>query len=172
MGCSGGKEVILETSYGPRAEAVLVGETEQVLGDGEAYADPDELPLGWPYEQGRLETIDYEAIIEAGEPWTDPNFPPDPTSLFINGMNHRERDKKGAKKSQWEGYEWMRASEFFGEGEFCLFNVIEPEDVKMGNTDNCHLMATLSGLAERDLKGEKRGKGRPSAKTVREIFIT
>ena len=170
MGCSGGKEAILEVSYGPRATAVLAGETEQVLGDENEYADPEEIPRGWPYEQGRLEEVDYEAIVEAGEPWTDPHFPPDATSLFINGMSHRERDAKG-KKSQWEGYEWMRASEYFGEGEFCLFNVIEPEDVKMGNTDNCHLMATLSGLAERDLNGEKGGKGR-SAKTVREIFLT
>ena len=50
MGCSGGKEVILDTSYGPRATAVLVGETEEVLGDENEYADPEAIPRGWPYE--------------------------------------------------------------------------------------------------------------------------
>ena len=35
---------------------------------------------------------------------------------------------------------------FKGE-KFYLFKNIEPEDVKQGNIDNSHLMATLSGLA-------------------------
>jgi len=39
----------------------------------------------WPYlEEGRLKKVDYLAIIEAGEPWTDPEFPPNKSSLFVN----------------------------------------------------------------------------------------
>ena len=29
----------------------------------------------------RLATVDYQAIIDAGEDWKDPNFPPDSTSI-------------------------------------------------------------------------------------------
>ena len=41
----------------------------------------------------------------------------------------------------------------------------------MGNIDNCHIMATISGLAERDVlevTGVKKMKG----KTIRDMFLT
>ena len=43
----------------------------------------DHQPKGWPYEEGRLKQIDYQAIIDAGQPWTDPDFMPDSESIFI-----------------------------------------------------------------------------------------
>jgi hypothetical protein len=75
---------------------------------------------------------------------------PDTESLFINGKSHR-LGHKVKKKAVWETYEWIRISDYFGEGNYVLWNTIEPEDIKMGNIDNCGLMATLSGLAERDI---------------------
>ena len=55
--------------------------------------------------------------------------------------------------------------------------------MKQGNLDNCDLMATLSGLAERDLmaeasrptagtKGKKGNKLAKMGRTVREMFLT
>ena len=114
-------------AYGPRKQDALVGEAEEALGEEIAQ---DDLPGGWPYEKNRLRTVDYEAIIEDGEPWSDPDFPPDASSLFINGESHREAGTR-ARRKVWEDYIWVRASEHFAElGGFCLFRTIEPEDVK------------------------------------------
>lgn len=117
----------------------------------------DHQPKGWPYEEGRLKQIDYQAIIDAEQPWTDPDFMPDSESLFINGSSHRNA-KKFKKKAVWETYEWIRISDYFGPDNFVLWDSIEPEDIKMGNIENQGLMATLSGLAERDIHTQKNKK--------------
>lgn len=123
----------------------------------------------WPYIRAKLKDVNFDAIIEEGEPWTDPEFPPNSTSLFINGKSHAQAEKKELKR-KWEDYTWMRASEFFNFEKFCLFKSIEPEDVKQGNCDNAHLLATLAGLAERDMTVDA-GKSAPG-KCVRDLFIT
>ena len=86
MGCSSSKDIVSLGSYGPTREEALAGGQEETLGD---EVEEDDLPSGWPYEAARLKEVDYEAIIEAGEPWTDPDFPPGAGSLFINGESHR-----------------------------------------------------------------------------------
>jgi hypothetical protein len=63
----------------------------------------------------------------------------------------------------------VRAGDYF-EGNLTLFNNIEPDDIKQGNCDNCYILATLSGLAERDLEADTESK--LLGKTVRDIFIT
>lgn len=78
---------------------------------------------------------------------------PDSESLFINGNSHRLA-KKSKKKAVWETY-GIRISDYFGPDNFVLWNTIEPEDIKMGNIENQGLMATLSGLAERDIHKQK-----------------
>lgn len=52
----------------------------------------------------------------------------------------------------------MRASDYFKSENFrgvirepILFDKIEPEDVIQGNCENSYLLATLSGIAERDM---------------------
>ena len=82
MGCSPSKGVIISMGhYGPTKEESLVGEEEEDLEDPKLH----EPVSGWPYEKTRFKEIDYKAIIDAGEPWTDPDFKPDAKSLFING---------------------------------------------------------------------------------------
>ena len=39
---------------------------------------------------GRLKVIDYEEIIEKGEPWKDPDFPYGKCALFINNSKPRK----------------------------------------------------------------------------------
>jgi len=87
-----------------------------------------------------------------------------------------QKSKKYSKKREWGSYEWVRFSEFFSNNPkyndkpFYVFDTIEPEDVKQGNCDNCHLLAALSGLAERDL-GAKSKTGEQS-KSVQSLLVT
>ena len=138
------------------------------MNESESQFDKEESE--WPYiTDGRLnQNIDHEKIIKKGEPWTDPDFPPKDSSLFVNGESHFKA-KKYNKKKVWNEYVWIRAGDHFGGKEY-LFDTIEPEDVKQGNADNCHLLATLSGLAERDMDADTETKA--PGKTVRDIFIT
>ena len=46
----------------------------------------------FPYMMTRLQDIDYEKIIEIGEPWNDPHFPHGPQALFIDGFMHQTHD--------------------------------------------------------------------------------
>ena len=60
---------------------------------------------------GRLKVIDYEEIIEKGEPWKDPDFPYGKSALFIN--NSKPRKGQEEIKSKWLTFHWKRASEYF-----------------------------------------------------------
>jgi hypothetical protein len=53
--------------------------------------DPEDM-FQWNYTQPghRLAKIDYQAIIDKGEPWKDPHFPPNAKSMFINGARHAD----------------------------------------------------------------------------------
>lgn len=132
-------------SLGPREKDVLKTQREEPLD-----LEENEIQREWPYENNWLKAPDYQAIIDKGQPWTDPDFKPDSTSLFIDGIQHQQANERKSK-AIWNEYTWMRASEYFGSLDFCLYKTIEAEDVKQGNIDNCYLMAVLSALAERDL---------------------
>ena len=108
-------------------------------------------------------------VIMEREPWTDPHFPPEAKSLFINGKSHQMAEKL-TKKKKWETYTWERVSSAFKDKKIVMFDKIEPEDVKMGNLQNCSFMASLSGLAGRDMMADTN-KSKPG-KTVRDMFIT
>ena len=98
----------------------------------------------FPYMTGRLKNIDHEAIISKGKPWRDKTFD-HPGCLFKN----RKSPMKPSKiKDKWLKYEWKRASEYFGEGNYKLFDGVDPSDIMMGACNNCYAFAALSGLAE------------------------
>ena len=42
----------------------------------------------YKFAQERLRSIDYNEIIEKGEPWEDPTFPADQTSILDKSMSH------------------------------------------------------------------------------------
>lgn len=95
---------------------------------------------------GRLQVQDYKAIILKGQPWKDPLFPHGKYALF---MNHQAPQKQNTEsKKKWvEDYVWKRASQHFGEGNFKMFDGIDPTDVIMGSVNDCYAFAALSGLA-------------------------
>lgn len=53
----------------------------------------------------------------------DPNWPADESAILDDTMMREPRVKK------WETLVWKRPSEVFGEGNFTLFNKIEPNDI-------------------------------------------
>lgn len=55
---------------------------------------------------------------------------------------HESRVKK------WETYVWKRPSEVFGEGNFKLYDNIDPSDIKQGDCGDCYFLSSLSSLAE------------------------
>lgn len=100
MGCTDSKEDVGAGAFGPTKEAALRAGVEETLGN---EFDDEDVPTGWPYEASRLKEVDWEPIVEDGEPWTDPDFPPGAGSLFINGESHREAGNR-VKRRKWESY--------------------------------------------------------------------
>lgn len=77
-------------------------------------------------------------IIDAGEEWTDPDFPPNQNSIQVPG------EKPNASRQ----YEWKRAKDIFEPG-FVVFNEdIDPNDINQGELGNCYYLAVLSACAE------------------------
>lgn len=120
--------------------------------------------------KGRLEAPDWEEIIRIGEPWNDPKFPKGKYSLFLN---HREpQDDHKESKAKWvNGFEWKRASEFFGADNFQVFEGIDPDDVIMGSCNNCYAFAAISGLAEAD-EEEMELDQKERCLRIRDNFLT
>ena len=90
----------------------------------------------------RLAPIDYQAVIDAGEDWKDPHFPPDSSSIVDEHMMKDSRMKK------WEQLEWRRPKDVFGEGRFKIYEEPGPNDIKQGKCGDCYFLSSLSSLAE------------------------
>lgn len=78
-------------------------------------------------------------IIDAGQPFTDSDFPPEMSSLW------KEMDEPETKK-RFENFRWSRASELFNNP--VVFDGIDPSDIKQGLVGDCYFLAILSALAE------------------------
>ena len=77
----------------------------------------------------------------SGQPWTDPDFPPDAKSLI--------KDWETSPRARvWQRYIWRRASEFLDRRTLAVFKDIEPNDIKQGSMGNCYFLSALSVLAE------------------------
>lgn len=95
----------------------------------------------------RLTEPDWREIVKNGEPWDDPYFSHGKHALF---MNHKDPHKKHKdSKQRWvNGFTWKRASEYFGEDGFKIFDGVDPSDAIMGSCNNCYAFAAISGIAE------------------------
>lgn len=80
-----------------------------------------------------------DSIIEAGEQWTDPDFPPEFESLCTNGSN--------AQFNKCKAYEWKRLSEMYPDGDV-FKDGTEPGDIKQGELGDCYYLCTLASMAE------------------------
>lgn len=76
------------------------------------------------------------AIIQKGEPWTDPDFPPCESSIKKPGDRPLETR------------EWKRASELFPNGFEVFVGGCEPSDINQGALGDCYFLAAIASLAE------------------------
>ena len=64
-------------------------------------------------------------------------------------MNNKSPHLNSAKsKERWLEFTWKRASEYYGEGNFKVFDGIDPSDIIMGSCNDCYAFAALAGMAE------------------------
>lgn len=49
---------------------------------------------------------------------------------------------------KWETFEWKRPCEVYGEGNYKLFDKIDPNDILQGDCGDCYFLSGLSSLAE------------------------
>ena len=65
----------------------------------------------------------------------------------------------------------FRPQKFLALEKLLNLHAQKPEDVKQGNLDDCTFLATLSGIAERDMLAETSKLSLAGA-SVREMFLT
>ena len=98
-----------------------------------------------PVNQKTLDQIRSECI-RAKQPYTDPDFPPQVSSLLPNEGGREE----GVR--QWKDIVWQRASSLKclnKTGRMRVFQgAIEPADIKQGALGDCYFLSALSVLAE------------------------
>lgn len=89
--------------------------------------------------------VDYEAVMQIGEPFTDQDFPPNLGSVF-----DPEDHAANANINIYTNIEFMRASEIFEEGEYVIFPEnaqIQSSDIIQGSIGDCYFLSCLSALA-------------------------
>ena len=64
--------------------------------------------------------------------------------MFVNNTG----PSKELTKERWKKFQWKRASDYYGPGNFQLFDGVDPGDILMGGCNNCYMLAALSGIAE------------------------
>ena len=77
--------------------------------------------------------------IDAGEPWTDPVFPPVFSSLA-------KEDRNVDDMSKFRKIEWKRISDIFT-NPVMFDEGIDPGDVSQGQLGDCYFLAVLSSMA-------------------------
>jgi len=88
------------------------------------------------------------AIIAKGEPWTDPEFKPDISSLLdTDERNYKERLDDQKDIDFHKSIIWKRASELFG-NKCAVFDGIGPEDIGQGQLGDCYFLQAIAGLAK------------------------
>lgn len=106
----------------------------------------EEEPAG-PLEEDPLGNEAMEAawtlvqeVIEKGEKWTDPDFPPALSSL----INKRHDSGNLTKMRQ---VEWKRPEDIFEEPAI-FKDGTSPDDIEQGGLGDCYYLACLSSMAE------------------------
>lgn len=81
-----------------------------------------------------------DETIEAGEPWTDPAFPPEMSSI----ANEEDLPEH---VEMYKDLKWKRASQLYDAPQVFI-DGIEPSDINQGNLSNCYYLCTLATIAQ------------------------
>ena len=81
-----------------------------------------------------------QKTIALGKPWTDPDFPPERSSLYDPAIDKVDR-------AAFDSYSWKRASEIY-KPVYVFEDGVEPNDINQGGLGDCYFLAALSSLAE------------------------
>ena len=122
------------------------GETNKLgeipLGSFNYNKEADRPVKEFDFYSTRLQEIDYQAVIDAGEDWIDPNFPPETSSIVDEHMRMTRRMRR------WSKLTWMRPKDVYGENNFRIYEEPGPNDIKQGMCGDCYFLSSLSSLAE------------------------
>lgn len=89
--------------------------------------------------------IDFEAIRNSDEVFTDADFPPTKASLY----DEDDTKLSPEKKEFWDEIEWHRAGEIFEGQDFKVFyHGITPNDIQQGRLGNCYFLSAIAAIAE------------------------
>jgi hypothetical protein len=53
-----------------------------------------------------------------------------------------------AGKTSWSTFDWRRPAEVYGEGNFSLYDKIDPNDIMQGYCGDCYYLSSIASLAE------------------------
>lgn len=81
-----------------------------------------------------------QATIEKGRPYTDPDFPPNQSSLYDPAIDEVD-------EQMFKSFGWRRASEIFQNPQV-FEGGVDPNDINQGQLGDCYYLAALSSLAE------------------------
>ena len=48
----------------------------------------------------------------------------------------------------WDSFDWRRPSEVYGDGNFNLYENVDPNDIFQGYCGDCYYLSSLSSLSE------------------------
>ena len=97
---------------------------------------------GYAFYETRLQKLDFQHIIAQKKTFEDPYFKADDSSLFDDLLPKR------SEIQSWAKFQWRRPSEVYGLKNYCLFDKIDPNDIKQGLCGDCYFLSSLSSLAE------------------------
>jgi len=81
-----------------------------------------------------------QAIIDAGQPWTDPDFPPEDSSIVRYGE---------PQLSCGEMFKWKRASELYPRDQLAIVkDDVNVNDIYQYKLGDCYFLSALSAVAE------------------------
>ena len=96
----------------------------------------------FPFYATRLQEIDWRTILQTGQPWTDPHFKPQVSSIIDEDMTRNRRIQA------WSTLVWRRPRDVYGENNYTVFRNIGPNDIIQGKCGDCYFLSTLSSFAE------------------------
>jgi len=136
------KKAAPEAAIKKAPTAKFTGTGNKVALDGIELTEDTSKVAEYPFYETRLKDIDWQAAIDAETPFEDPHFAADITSIYEESLDRRPGI------DGWADFVWKRPSEVYGEGNFTLYENIDPSDIKQGKCGDCYFLSCLSSLAE------------------------